>query len=59
MKHYGIWVKEVDHGEGDVSKGFWMSDHSSIIFCTTSKAHAVAQLRLWKYGSAEVKEFQS
>jgi hypothetical protein len=61
MKHYGIWCIEV---------GGWMMDRNGMIFWTTSKAVAEAQLELSHEASvpkifspqgplhAEVREFE-
>jgi len=53
MKHYGVWVTICENPG-------WLIDESGIIFCTTSKAHAQAQIDAWTHHkTAEVKEFEN
>jgi hypothetical protein len=52
VKHYGIWIT---HERG----GGWMIDVNGMIFWTTSRAVAEAQLnRQGKQDNAEVREFE-
>jgi len=64
MKHYGIWVKETPEQKNAAGvvlqaadPGGWAILENDVVFCTTSKGHAKAQMEGWMRNPSEVREF--